>query len=38
VVFKNKETQSVILFFILYLAFTVFIFLAFHMIIKRKST
>lgn len=38
VVFKNKETKSVILFFILYLAFTVFVFFTFHRIIKRKST
>ena len=38
VVFKNKDTGSVILFFILYLAFTVFVFLSFQRIIKRKST
>jgi hypothetical protein len=38
VVFKNKETGSVILFFILYLTFTVFVFLTFQRIIKRKST
>jgi len=38
VVFKNKETSSVILFFILYLAFTVFVFITFQKIIKRKST
>ena len=38
VVFKNKETGSVILFFILYLAFTVFVFLTFLRIIKLKST
>jgi len=37
-VFKNKETGSVILFFILYLAFTVFVFFTFLRIIKRKST
>jgi hypothetical protein len=37
VVFKNKETGSVILFFILYLIFTVYIFLTFFRIAKRKS-
>lgn len=37
VVFKNKETGSVILFFILYLVFTVYIFLTFFRIAKRKS-
>jgi len=38
VVFKNRETGSVILFFVLYLAFTVFVFLTFLRIIKQKST
>lgn len=38
VVFKNSETGSVILFFVLYLAFTVFVFLTFLRIIKQKST
>jgi hypothetical protein len=38
VMLKNKDTGSVILFFILYLAFTFFVFLAFLRIIKRKST
>jgi hypothetical protein len=37
VVFKNKETGSVILFFILYLVFTFYIFLTFLRIAKRKS-
>jgi len=37
VVFKNKETGSVLLFFILYLAFTVFVFLTFFRIVKQKS-
>jgi uncharacterized protein with PQ loop repeat len=37
VVFKNKETGSVILFFIIYLAFTVFVFLTFFRIVKQKS-
>ncbi len=37
VVFKNKETGSVILFFILYLVFTFYIFLTFFRIAKRKS-
>jgi hypothetical protein len=36
-VFKNKETGSVILFFILYLVFTFYIFLTFFRIAKRKS-
>lgn len=38
VVFKNRETGSVILFFVLYLAFTFFVFLTFLRIIKQKST
>ena len=38
VVFKNRETGSVILFFVLYLAFTVFVILTLLRIIKRKST
>jgi len=38
VVFKNRETGSVILFFVLYLAFAVFVFLTFLRIIKQKST
>lgn len=37
VVCKNKETGSVLLFFILYLTFTVFVFLTFFRIIKKKS-
>jgi len=37
VIFKNRETGSVILFFILYLAFTVFILLTFLNILKKKS-
>jgi O-antigen/teichoic acid export membrane protein len=37
VVFKNKDTGSVILFFILYLVFTVYIFLTFFRIAKRTS-
>jgi len=37
VVFKNKETGSVLLFFILYLAFTFFVLLTFFRIIRRKS-
>ena len=37
VIFKNREAGSVILFFILYLAFTVFILLTFLNILKRKS-
>ena len=37
VVFKNNETGSVILFFVLYLAFTVFVFLTFLRIIRQKS-
>jgi hypothetical protein len=37
VIFKNRETGSVILFFILYLAFTVFILLTFLNILKEKS-
>lgn len=37
VVFKNSQTGSVILFFILYLAFTVFVFLTIFNVLKRKS-
>lgn len=37
VVFKNNHTGSVILFFILYLAFTVFVFLTIFSVLKRKS-
>lgn len=37
VVFKNNQTGSVILFFILYLAFTVFVFLTIFSVLKRKS-
>ena len=37
VVFKNRETGSVILFFILYLAFTIFVFLTFLNNLKKKS-
>jgi hypothetical protein len=37
VIFKNRETGSVILFFILYLAFTVFIILTFLNVLKRNS-
>ena len=36
-VFKNNRTGSVILFFILYLAFTVFVFLTIFSVLKRKS-
>jgi hypothetical protein len=37
VIFKNREAGSVILFFILYLAFTVFIILTFLNVLKRNS-
>ena len=37
VVFKNKETGSVLLFFILYLTFTVFVFLTFFRIVRQTS-
>lgn len=37
VVFKNKESGSVILFFVLYLSFTFFVILTFLRIIRRKS-
>ncbi len=37
VVFKNARTGSVILFFILYLAFTVFVFLTIFSVLKKKS-
>jgi len=37
VVFKNRETGSVILFFILYLAFTIFVLLTFVNALKKKS-
>ncbi len=37
VVFKNTQTGSVILFFILYLAFTVFVFLTIFSVLKKKS-
>lgn len=37
VVFKNNETGSVILFFIIYLVFTVYIFFTFFRIAKRTS-
>lgn len=37
VVFKNTRTGSVILFFILYLAFTVFVFLTIISVLKKKS-
>jgi len=37
VVFKNNRTGSVILFFILYLAFTVFVFLTIFSVLKKKS-
>lgn len=37
VVFKNSQTGSVMLFFILYLAFTVFVFLTIFRVLKRKS-
>lgn len=36
-VFKNNQTGSVILFFILYLAFTVFVFLTIFGVLKKKS-
>ena len=37
IVFKNTRTGSVILFFILYLAFTVFVFLTIFSVLKKKS-
>ena len=37
VVFKNTRTGSVILFFILYLAFTVFVFRTIFSVLKKKS-
>lgn len=37
VIFKNREAGSVILFFILYLAFTIFIFLTFLNVLKGRS-
>lgn len=37
VVFKNSHTGSVILFFIIYLAFTAFVFLTIFRILKKKS-
>lgn len=37
VVFKNNHPGSVILFFILYLTFTVFVFLTIFSVLKRKS-
>ena len=37
VVFKNSRTGSVILFFILYLAFTFFVFLTIFSVLKKKS-
>lgn len=37
VVFKNNRSGSVILFFILYLAFTVFVFLTIFSVLKKKS-
>ena len=37
VVFKNTRTGAVILFFILYLAFTVFVFLTIFSVLRRKS-
>jgi hypothetical protein len=36
-VFKNNQTGSVILFFILYLAFTVFVFLTIFSVLKKRS-
>jgi len=36
-VFKNDATGSVILFFILYLAFTVYVVLTFTGVLKKKS-
>jgi len=36
-VFKNTQTGSVILFFILYLAFTVFVFLTIFSVLKKRS-
>ncbi len=36
-VFKNTQTGSVILFFILYLAFTVFVFLTIFSVLKMRS-
>ena len=37
VVLKNRDTGSVILFFILYLAFTVFVILTFLSVLKKRS-
>jgi len=37
VVFKNNRTGSVILFFILYLAFTVFVFLTIFSVLKKSQ-
>ncbi len=37
VVFKNDQTGSVILFFILYLAFTVYVIYTFTSVLKKKS-
>ena len=36
-VFKNRETGSVLLFFILYLGFTLFVVLSFLRVLKRKT-
>lgn len=36
-IFKNNQAGSVILFFILYLAFTVFVFLTIFSVLKRRS-
>lgn len=36
-VFKNRETDSVLLFFILYLGFTLFVVLSFLRVLKRKT-
>lgn len=37
VVLKNKDTGSVVLFFILYLAFTVYVILTFLSVLKKRS-
>jgi len=36
-IFKNRETASVILFFVLYLEFTLFVILTFVSVLKNKS-
>jgi hypothetical protein len=36
-VFKNRETDLVLLFFILYLGFTLFVVLSFFRVLKHKT-